>query len=112
MSRDDNQYLGEFEQLVLLAVLQLGSEARALDIRRELHEQANRQTARGALYATLERLGRKGLLTWEVEETTPPRGGLPRRRFVVTEAGLTALRTSRQVVANLSRGLEHLLEKS
>jgi hypothetical protein len=93
MSRDDNQYLGEFEQLVLLAVLQLGSDARALDIRRELDEQAK-------------------LLEWEVEDTTPPRGGLPRRRFVVTKAGLAALRTSRQVVANLSRGLERLLEKS
>ena len=112
MSRKDNQYVGEFEQLVLLAVLQLGSEARALDIRRELEEQANRRTARGALYATLERLGGKGLLEWEVEDTTPPRGGLPRRRFVGTKAGLEALRTSRQAVANLSRGLDRILERS
>jgi len=111
MSRKDNPYLGEFEQLVLLAVLQLGSNARALDIRRELEEQANRQTARGALYATLERLGGKGLLEWEVEETTPTRGGLPRRRFIVTKAGLEALRTSRMAVSNLSRGLENILEK-
>ena len=111
MSRKDSPYLGEFEQLVLLAVLQLGSSARALDIRRELEEQANRQTARGALYATLERLGGKGLLEWEVEETTPARGGLPRRRFIVTKAGLEALRTSRLAVSNLSRGLENILEK-
>ena len=111
MSRKDNPYLGEFEQLVLLAVLQLGSNARALDIRRELEEQANRQTARGALYATLERLGGKGLLEWEVEETTPARGGLPRRRFIVTKPGLEALRTSRLAVSNLSRGLENILEK-
>ena len=112
MSRKDNQYLGEFEQLVLLAVLQLGADARALDIRRELEEQANRPTARGALYATLERLGGKGLLEWEVEESTPARGGLPRRRFSVTKAGVEALRTSRQAVANLSRGLDGLLEGS
>jgi PadR family transcriptional regulator PadR len=111
MSRKDNQYLGEFEQLVLLAVLQLGDDARALDIRRELEEQAKRQTARGALYATLERLGGKGLLEWEVEDTTPARGGLPRRRFVVTKAGLEALKTSRLAVTNLSRGLENILEK-
>jgi DNA-binding PadR family transcriptional regulator len=111
MSRRDNHYLGEFEQLVLLAVLQLGVEARALDIRKKLKEQANRPTARGALYATLERLGGKGLLEWEVEETTPPRGGLPRRRFIVTEAGLDALRSSRQAVLNLSRGLEGILER-
>ena len=111
MSRNDKQYVGEFEQLVLLAVLQLGSEARALDVRRELDEQANRQTARGALYATLERLGGKGLLNWEVEDATPARGGLPRRRFVVTKAGLDALRASRLALTNLSRGLEQLLEK-
>lgn len=112
MSRKANQYLGEFEQLVLLAILQLGTDARALDIRRELEEQANRATARGALYATLERLGSKGLLEWEVEDSTPTRGGLPRRRFIVTRAGLDALRFSRQAIANLSRGLEKLLERS
>jgi PadR family transcriptional regulator PadR len=111
MSRKNSQYLGEFEQLVMLAVLQLGAEARAIDIRRELEEHANRRTARGALYATLERLGGKGLLEWEVEESTPPRGGLPRRRFSVTKAGVEALRTSRQAVANLSRGLDGLLEQ-
>jgi DNA-binding PadR family transcriptional regulator len=111
MSRNDNQYLGEFEQLVLLAILQLGADARAIDIRRELEEQANRNTARGALYATLERLDTKGFLEWEVEDSIPPRGGLPRRRFAVTDAGMEALRTSRRAVANLSRGLDHLLEK-
>ena len=112
MSRRGSAYLGEFEQLVLLAVIQLGSEARALEIRKELVEQANRRTSRGALYATLERLGQKGLLEWEVEDSTPSRGGLPRRRFAATEAGLDALRTSRQAVANLSRGLNRLLADS
>ena len=111
MSRNDAKYLGEFEQLVLLAVLQLGAEARALDIRCELEEHANRRTSRGALYSTLERLGGKGFLSWEVEDSTPARGGLPRRRFVVTKSGLKALRASRQAVANLSRGLEDILEK-
>jgi len=110
MPRKEKHYLGEFEQLVLLAVLQLGDEARALDIRNELEQQANRPTARGALYATLERLVGKGLLEWEVEESTPPRGGLPRRRFIVTKNGIGALRTSRQAVANLSRGLDEILE--
>jgi len=112
MPRSDNQYLGEFEQLVLLAVLQLRENARALDLRRELEEQANRKVARGALYATLERLCTKGFLEWEVEDATPTRGGLPRRRFTVTSEGVTALRLSRQAVANLSRGLERLLEES
>ena len=112
MSRKDRHYLGEFEQLVLLAVLQLSTDARALDIRRELEEQANRRPARGALYATLERLGSKGFLEWEVEDATPSRGGLPRRRFLVTKEGMAALRTSRRAISNLSRGFERLLEKS
>lgn len=111
MARKVNQYLGEFEQLVLLAVLQLGTDARALDIRKELEEQANRPTARGALYATLERLVGKSFLEWEIEDSTPPRGGLPRRRFAVTKSGLEALRASREAVANLSRGLDGILEK-
>jgi DNA-binding PadR family transcriptional regulator len=110
MSRRDQQYLGEFEQLVLLAVLQLGTDARALDIRRELEEQANRPTSRGALYATLERLDGKGFLDWKVEGSAPARGGLPRRRFYVTKSGLRALRASRLAIANLSRGLEGILE--
>jgi DNA-binding PadR family transcriptional regulator len=112
MSRTDHQYLGEFEQLVLLAILQLEKNAHALDVRRELEEQANRPTSRGALYATLERLGDKGFLEWEVEDSTPARGGLPRRRFTVTKSGLKALRASRRAVANLSRGLDKILEKS
>lgn len=101
--------IGEFEQLVLLAVLQLGENARGIDIRREIEQRAERRVTRGALYTTLERLEAKGFLDWEVEDSTPARGGLPRRRFTVTPPGLDALRTSRRALLNLSRGLEDLL---
>ena len=103
--------LGEFEQLVLLAVLQLGSDAHATPVRRAIEEGARRRVTRGALYATLDRLTGKGFLDWEVEEATPARGGIPRRRFRVTKAGVAALRHSYHAVRTLSRGLEHVLRE-
>ena len=101
--------LGEFEQLVLLAILQLDADARARDIRRRIEESAARTVSRGALYATLDRLVAKGLLDWEVEGSTPERGGIPSRRFVVTAQGLAALGRSYRAVTSLARGLERLL---
>lgn len=104
--------LGEFEQLVLLAVLQLAAGAHAARIRERIESAAARRVSRGALYATLDRLTGKGFLDWEVEESTPERGGIPRRRFRVTEPGLEALRRSYAAVSTLARGLETLLRQA
>jgi PadR family transcriptional regulator, regulatory protein PadR len=101
--------LGEFEHLVLLAVLQLGREAHAARVRERIELGAERKVTRGALYATLDRLTSKDFLEWEVEESTSARGGIPRRRFQVTESGLEALRRSHAAVRTLSRGLESVL---
>ncbi|MEX2285355.1 MAG: helix-turn-helix transcriptional regulator [Gemmatimonadota bacterium] len=101
--------LGEFEQLVLLATLQQRDGARAREIRARIEASAGRSVSRGALYATLDRLVEKDLLNWELEESTPARGGLASRRFLVTERGLQALRRSVGAVMTLSRGLERLL---
>ena len=101
--------LGSFEHLVLLAVMQLEQDARALDIRAHLEAKAERSVSRGALYATLERLESKGLLSWRTEEATPARGGIPRRVFEVTPSGLDAVRRSLRVLERLSRGLEGAL---
>lgn len=101
--------LGEFEQLVLLAVLRLRKDAHASSVRATIEEGARRRVTRGALYATLDRLTTKGFLEWEVEESTPERGGIPRRRFRVTDAGVESLRRSYQAVRTLSRGLESVL---
>lgn len=103
------QFLGEFEHLVMLAVLQLGEEAHAIRIREQLEERARRSVARGALYGALSRLQEKGLLSWAVEEATPERGGIPRRRFEVTSEGLAAVRASQEAIASLSEGLEQAL---
>jgi DNA-binding PadR family transcriptional regulator len=102
-------YPGEFEQMVLLAILRLEDSAFALSVLRELDKQAGRRVSRGALYKTLERLEDKALVEWEVEDTTPGRGGHPRRRFVVTAAGVRALRTSRDALHRLWSGLEEVL---
>jgi PadR family transcriptional regulator len=109
---DSASSLGEFEQLVLLATLQLGPEARARDIRERIAASAGRTVSRGALYATLDRLVAKRLLDWELEPSAPARGGLASRRFLVTAAGLAALRRSYQAMTTLARGLERLLGKA
>lgn len=103
--------LGEFEQLVLLAVLQLETDAHAARIRETIEQRAQRRVTRGALYATLDRLGTKGFIDWEVEDATPERGGIPRRRFRVTGPGLAASRRSYGAVRALSRGLDSVLRE-
>jgi len=106
------RYLGEFEQMVLLSILQLGDQAYALSILAELDQRANRSASRGTLYKTLERLETKGFLRWSAEEGSPERGGHPRRRFKVTGRGVAALRESRDAFRNLWEGLDGLVEGS
>jgi DNA-binding PadR family transcriptional regulator len=108
----DQAGLGEFEQLVLLAILRLGDAAMAAAIRSEIEVAASRRVARGALYATLERLEGKGFLRWKTEAAVPARGGVPRRRFVVTPAGVAALRRTRAAVRALARGLEGVIGRA
>ncbi len=102
-------FLGEFEQMVLLAILRLGVEAYGPDVAQELESKAGRRVSRGSLYSGMERLQKKGLLRWEIEAVTSDRGGIPKRRFEVTSAGLEALRTSHRAFTNLKAGLEELI---
>ncbi len=104
--------LGEFEQVVLLSILQHERDGYAIAIRGEIERVTERTVSRGALYRTLDRLGNKGLVAWELEEAGERRGNNPRKRFSVTRLGLDALRRSHSVVAQLSAGLEELLEPS
>lgn len=105
----DQGGLGEFEQLVLLAVLRLKRQATAASVRAEIETAAHRRVSRGALYVTLERLETKGYLGWDTEAASPARGGVPRRRFKVLPQGLAALRRTRAAMATLAHGLEHLV---
>jgi PadR family transcriptional regulator PadR len=104
-------YLGEFEQLVLLATLRLEEEAYAPGIAEQLEERAGRRVSRGALYATLNRLEGKGFINWSEDPGTVERSGQPLRRFQVTKEGLAALRSSRAAVRRLEAGLEDLLSE-
>ena len=102
---------GEFEQMVLLAILRLGDEAFALAVLKELDRQAGREVSRGSLYKTLDRMEAKGLVEWAQEPTLPERGGHPRRLFQVTPAGALVLRASRDALFRLWDGLEPILGK-
>ncbi|KPJ89308.1 MAG: hypothetical protein AMS18_12560 [Gemmatimonas sp. SG8_17] len=101
--------IGEFEQLVLLAILQLKSEAYGPNISEELERKAGRRVSRGALYSSLDRLQQKGLLQWEIEVASSDRGGHPKRRFEVTQPGIAALREYRKALTKLWAGLEEVL---
>ena len=103
-------FLGEFEQLVLLTLLQLGDGGHALPLRAELSRVAGRNVSRGGLYRTLERLEEKKYVEWETEEDVPKRGGHPRRRFSVTPEGIRALRASRAALMGLWSGVEEVLK--
>lgn len=98
--------IGEFELLVLLAILRQREAPYANRVREELEENAERKVTRGALYRTLDRLAGKGLIEWELEPSgTPERGGHPMRRLAVTEDGLEAVRASRDVLLRFFDGL-------
>ena len=107
----DKSYLGEFEQLVLLAILRLGDDAYAVPVRDEIERRARRSVARGALYTALERLEAKGLLRSRMSDPLPERGGRSRRYFQVTAPGLAALREARAALLGLWQGLESSLDR-
>ena len=102
-------YLGEFEHLILLAVLQCGDEADTVSIRQTLIDRSGRPVARGALFTSLDRLETKGLVRSRLGPPLAVRGGRPRRHYAVSAAGVQALRAARAVVAQLSQGLESVL---
>jgi DNA-binding PadR family transcriptional regulator len=102
------QPLGEFEVLVLLAVLRHANGVFGSLIGRELEARAKRRVSRGALYATLNRLEEKGLLSWKVEAGGPDRGGHARRLFLVTSDGRAAIREYSRTVRALTAGIEGL----
>lgn len=98
--------LGEFEQLILLAILRLRDDAYGVTIRAELADRAARTVAPGALYTALERLETKGLITSRMGDPTPKRGGRAKRHVTVTPAGMEALNRALEAYARLLDGLD------
>ena len=99
-------HAGEFEQIVLLAVIRLGDEAYGAAIRREIEERTGRSLTVGALYRTLDRLELKGYVTSRFGDPTPERGGRSRRYFRVRPAGVRVVRASRNALDAMWQGLE------
>jgi DNA-binding PadR family transcriptional regulator len=106
-----DMHLGEFEQIVLLAILRLGDGAYAIPVREEIAAKTGRSVARGALYTALDRLETKRCLTSAMSEPLAERGGRSRRYYTVTAAGVSALRASRHALLQLWNGLESSLER-
>jgi PadR family transcriptional regulator, regulatory protein PadR len=89
-------YLGEFELLVMLAVIRFGEGAYGVPISREIERHTGRDVAYGTVYATLERLQEKGLVSSKLGEATPQRGDRAKRYFRVTPKGLRTVRETKQ----------------
>lgn len=100
------QYLGEFEHLVVLALLRLGDSAYGVSIRKEIQSRSGRRAILGAVYAALSRLERKGWVTSTVSEPEPRPGGRRKKFFALTPEGLEALRRSREALHRMSEGLD------
>lgn len=99
------KHLGEFEQLVLMALLRLKDDAYGTTVRQEIQGRAGRRAAIGAVYACLERLERKGYATSRVSDPQPIPGGRSRKYFQITPAGGAALSRSREMMARMAEGL-------
>lgn len=84
-------YLGEFEELVLLTIANLGQEAYGLALLRDINERAKRNLSIGAMHSTLTRLEEKGYITSYLGEPTNQRGGRRKRYFELTSAAITGL---------------------
>ena len=97
--------LGEFEQVVMLAILRLGTDAYGVPIRREIAACTDRDPSPGALYTTLERLEGKGLVRSRFGDPTPERGGRAKRYFTLTARGGRSLAHAQQSYRRLLEGI-------
>ena len=100
--------LGEFEQVVLLAILRLETDAYGVTIRSEIAKCTGRDPAPGALYTTLDRMEEKGVVRSWLGEATPQRGGRAKRYFALTKAGLAAVVSAQRAYQSLLNGLDIL----
>jgi len=92
-------YMGQFELMVLLAVIRIGEDAYGVPITRELETASGREVGIGSVYAALERLEEKALVTSRVGDPTPERGGRAKQYFQVTSKGLKAACAARRAEA-------------
>jgi PadR family transcriptional regulator PadR len=101
--------LGEFEQIVMLALLRLGADSYGAAVCGEIEKRGGRGVSVSAVHTTLERLEQKGLVKSRIGEPTPQRGGKRKRHFEVAPQGLRAVQASYRSIRSMADGLEHLL---
>ena len=101
---------GDFEQQVLLAVWRLGDDAYGSSVRDELEARTGRDVAHGAVYATLVRLEKKGLLRSSLSDPTPVRGGKAKRYFEILPDGIAGVTAARAAMERLWDGLPDAAE--
>lgn len=99
-------HLGEFEQIVLLAILRLREDAYGVAIRNEITRCTERDPAPGALYTTLDRLEDKGFVGTRMGSPTPERGGRAKRFYKVSADGMKAISRAQRAYRSLLRGIE------
>lgn len=101
-------HFGEWELMVLLALMRLGDDAYGVPICREIEAQTGRGVAIGSVYATLERLQKKGFVSSVLGKPTAERGGRAKRFFRVTSNGVLEVRKTQRALMSLWRGLPQL----
>ena len=107
----DRDYLGEFEHIVVLALLRLSDRAYGVTVRQEIEARISREVSIGAVYATLDRLEAKGYVRSQIGEPTPERGGRSKRFFRVTAKGVAAVNRTHRALESMTEGLG-LIERS
>jgi PadR family transcriptional regulator PadR len=99
-------YLGEFEHMIVLALLRLGDDAYGVTVRQEIEARTKREVSIGAVYATLDRLEGKGLVKSRRGDPTPERGGRSKRFFNVTAKGVAAVNRAQRALHSMTEGLD------
>jgi PadR family transcriptional regulator PadR len=102
--------LGDFEQLVLFALVRLGPDAYGATIRREIEARAQRELSISAVYTTLQRLEQKGLVRSRVGDPLPERGGRRRKYFELLPAGARSLKAAYAAFSGMTAGVERRLK--
>ena len=103
--------LAEFELRVLLTVIRITSDAYAVAVHEDLERRTKRRASLGAVYITLDRLERKGLLSSRLGEPTAERGGRAKRFYRATRSGVAAARDEARVLRRLIDGLDVLADE-
>jgi PadR family transcriptional regulator len=105
-----SEILGTFEQAIMLAVVRLGDRAYGRAILNAAQSRMERDVAAGSVYATLDRLEQKGLISSHLGSGTEIRAGRPRRYYVIEDAGVRALNDARAAIENMWRGFRQPLK--